>query len=262
MELAVSVRDVHKSLGGHAVLAGVSFDVKVGEIVAVLGPSGTGKTVMLKHLVGLIRPDRGSVHVWGQDISSLRHKPLASLRGRIGFLSQGGALFQSQSVFDNVAFPLREKTKLDEDSIEQTVLDQLRVLGLAGSESKFPSELSGGMSRRVALARALVQQPEMLLFDEPTAGLDPVTSRSILELVMEKHSQQGLTMIVVTHNVSDFVPLVDRVVVLHGGVDRFRGTPQELLDSRDEFIREFLDSPQRPRAGSDGWQTSMSKDDS
>lgn len=261
MELAVSVRDVHKSLAGHDVLAGVSFDVKVGEVVAVLGPSGTGKTVMLKHLVGLIRPDRGSVHVWGQDVSKLRNKPLASLRGRIGFLSQGGALFQSQSVFDNVAFPLREKTKLDEDSIERTVLDQLRIVGLAGSESKFPSELSGGMSRRVALARALVQEPEMLLFDEPTAGLDPVTSRSILELVMEKHSEHALTMVVVTHDVFDFVPLVDRVVVLHDGVSRFTGTPQELLGSQDEFIRKFLDSPQRPPVGTDGWQMSMSEED-
>lgn len=188
----IAIENLHKSFGGVAVLKGASLDVLDKEVVALIGPSGEGKSVFLKHVAGLLRPSQGRVVFNGSDLCGLRRAGLAKLRSRFGFLFQNGALFDSMTVFDNVAFPLREKTRLSEKAIRERVLSELEQVGLTGAEDKYPSQLSGGMAKRAALARALVRSPEIMLFDEPTTGLDPIIVHAIHALIAETHKRLGL----------------------------------------------------------------------
>ena len=236
----IKIKDLQKSFDGHDVLKGISFEVGKGEVFALVGGSGGGKSVLLKHVVGLMKPDRGTVTVDGMEIGTAGQESLQAFRERLGFLFQGGALFDSLSVFENVAFPLKEKSKLSRNIIREKVLMELENVGLSGSEHRYPSQISGGMVKRAALARALVEDPEIMLFDEPTTGLDPVTGQSILDLIDSCHRRLSFTGIIVTHEIPKVFAIVDRVVMLHEGRVRAEGTPTEFSESRDPVIQAFL----------------------
>jgi phospholipid/cholesterol/gamma-HCH transport system ATP-binding protein len=223
----IEIEALHKSFDGFQVLKGISLSIQKGELIALIGRSGFGKSVLLKHVAGLMKPDRGRVLVDGKDVATLRGKALTQLRSRLGFLFQDGALFDSMTVFDNVAFPLREKTKLREKEIMEKVTTELDQVGLSGAEEKYPSQISGGMKKRAALARELVWAPEIMLFDEPTTGLDPITGHAILNLIDKLHQRLHFTGIVVTHELEKVFKIVDRVAMLHEGVILADGTPEE-----------------------------------
>lgn len=236
----IRIDGIHKSFNGFPVLKGVSLELGKGEILALIGGSGHGKSVILKHVVGLIIPDQGHVYIDGKDICHLKGKELEELRSRFGFLFQGGALFSSLTVFDNVAFPLRERTRLSEEEIRERVLHELDQVGLAGAEQKYPAELSGGMLKRTAFARALVTRPEIILFDEPTTGLDPVIAHTILDLIKSIHRRLGFTAIIVSHELSRVFQIAHKVAMLHEGKILTSGTPQELLSSEDPIVKQFV----------------------
>lgn len=236
----IRIEGVHKSFNGFPVLKGASLKLGRGEILALIGGSGCGKSVILKHVVGLITPDRGHVFIDGKEIGSLKGKEREKLRSRFGFLFQGGALFSSLTVFDNVAFPLREKTELSEKEIRERVLQELNQVGLAGAENKYPAELSGGMLKRTAFARALITQPEIMLFDEPTTGLDPVIAHTILDLVRRIHQQLRFTAIIVSHELSRVFQIVHKVAMVHEGIIQFIGSPEDILASNDPIVRQFI----------------------
>jgi phospholipid/cholesterol/gamma-HCH transport system ATP-binding protein len=236
----IRIEDLYKSFDGNQVLRGLSLEIKKGEVVALIGGSGHGKSVLLKHVAGLMRPDRGRVIIDDQDIGRLRGGKLAALRDRLGFLFQGGALFDSMTVFENVAFPLREKTRWGEEEVKGRAMRELEHVGLSGSEGKYPSQISGGMVKRAALARALVTEPEIMLFDEPTTGLDPVIGLSILKLIDSCHSRLSFTGIIVTHMIPTAFQIVDKVVMLHDGVVWAEGTPEEIMSSWDPKVRAYV----------------------
>ena len=236
----IKIEDLHKSFNGVDVLKGVSLEVGEGEILALIGRSGYGKSVLLKHVAGLLRPDRGRVLVNHQDLWRIRGKELIRVRDRLGFLFQNGALFDSMTVFDNVAFPLREKTRLGEREIRERVKVELDQVGLLGSEKKYPSQISGGMVKRASLARALIEEPEIMLIDEPTTGLDPLTGQTILNLIDACHRRLRFSGIVVTHEVPKIFEIVNKVVMLHEGGVIFTGTPDEILSSEDETVQAFV----------------------
>jgi len=236
----IRLEGVHKRFGSLVVLNGISFEIKKGELVALLGGSGSGKSVLLKHIAGLIKPDKGKIFINGAEIASLNKKELESVRKGFGFLFQGGALFDSLTVFENVAFPLKEKTKLPKEQIEEMVFRYLELVGLRGSEGKYPSQISGGMVKRAALARALITDPKIMLFDEPTTGLDPQMSLSILSLINSVHKRLELTGMIVTHAIPTVFKITKRVILLHKGKVAFDGTPQDFMDSKDPVIRQFL----------------------
>lgn len=239
-----SLNKLSKSLNGRVVLREVSFTVPQGTTLVVLGGSGAGKSVLLKHLNGLHHPDSGSVAISGLALDEMSPAELAGNRRCIGMLFQQGALFDSMSVGENVAFPLREAGMRDEREIHRRVSEGLERVGLAGEEGKSPASLSGGMIKRVALARALVAEPSALLCDEPTAGLDPILTAAIVHLIQSSQRELGLTCVVVTHHLGAMRKLADQVLFLHQGQVRFLGTPQELDDSEDLVIREFLAADQ------------------
>ncbi len=242
----ISAQDLHRSFDGVDVLVGASLDIEGGETIALVGRSGGGKTVFLKHLASLMWPERGRVLVKGQDMCRLRGRRLQELRSRLGYVFQGGALFQSMTVFDNVAFPLREKTDLSEKEIRERVQQELARVNLEGSENKYPAQISGGMVKRVALARSLVRQAEIMFLDEPTTGLDPIIVRDIHELIRSLRDDLGLTIIIITHEIPNIFPIVDRVAMLHEGVIRFQGTPDEIMESEDAVMREFVQGSMPP----------------
>ncbi len=236
----IEVIDLYKSLNGVQVLNGIRFKVEKGEILALIGKSGHGKSVLLKHIVGIMKPDRGTVLIDGEDIGKSRGTTLERLRTRFGFVFQGGALFDSINVFDNVAFPLQEKTHMDKEKIREKVLRELEQVGLPGVENKFPAELSGGMKKRVALARCLCTDPEIILFDEPTTGLDPVTARSINNLIKETHDRIRFTGVMITHDINQILSIVQKVAVLDMGAIDFIGTPEEIRQTNDPLVRQFF----------------------
>ena len=236
----IELNDIHKSFDGNDVLKGVSIKVEKGEILVLIGMSGYGKSVILKHVVGLLNPDRGSVFVDGHQVNRLRGKALSGLRSRIGFLFQGGALFESMTVFENVAFPLKEKAGLDKSVIENKVHNVLDQVGLSGSGSKYPSQLSGGMQKRAALARELVWEPEIMLFDEPTTGLDPIIGHAILNLIEEIHNRMHFTGIIITHELERVFKIVNKVAMLHEGAIIESGRPDDILSSENPHVRQFL----------------------
>jgi len=236
----IHLENIYKSFDGTDVLKGISLYVNKGEILALIGRSGFGKSVLLKHVAGLMRPDRGRILVDGRDICTLRGKALFELRARLGFLFQSGALFDSMTIFDNVAFPLREKSRLKEEELRRKVQSALEQVGLTDSEEKFPSQISGGMVKRASLARALVEEPEIMLFDEPTTGLDPITGRNILNLIQSCHQRFKFTGVIVTHEIPKVFEIVDKVAMLHDGRVAFFGKPEDILVSADPVVRSFV----------------------
>jgi phospholipid/cholesterol/gamma-HCH transport system ATP-binding protein len=236
----IKIEDLYKSFDGLKVLQGVSFQVAKGEILALIGRSGYGKSVLLKHISGLIRPDRGHVFIDGSDICHLKGRKLEETRSRFGFVFQSGALFDSLTVFDNVAFPLKEKTDLSDGEIREIVLSVLRQVGLTGAENKYPAQISGGMTKRAALARALVRNPEIMLFDEPTTGLDPIIGQAILNLLDSCHKRIGFTGILVTHDIPKVFEIVQKVALLHEGRILTVGSPEEIISSKDPIIKQFI----------------------
>lgn len=238
----IEVIDLHKSLNGVQVLKGINFKVEKGEILALMGKSGHGKSVLLKHIVGILKPDRGNILIDGEDIVTSRGTALERLRSKLGYLFQGGALFDSINVFENVAFPLREKTSLPQEKIREKVLQELEQVGLPGVENKYPAELSGGMKKRVALARCLCTDPEIMLFDEPTTGLDTVTARSINNLIRETHDRIKFTGVMITHDINQVLSIVQKVAVLDAGMIEFTGTPEEIRATTDPIVRQFFNN--------------------
>ena len=236
----IRIEQLHKSFDGVAVLKGISLEIGKGEILALIGRSGYGKSVLLKHVAGLMKPNRGRVVLDGHDMNLLRGKELRKLRNRLGFLFQSGALFDSMNIFDNVAFPLKEKTKLGEKEIREKVLYELEQVGLIGSENKYPSQISGGIVRRASIARALVEEPEIMLIDEPTTGLDPVTGQTILSLIDSCHQRLRFTGIIVTHEVPRIFEIVDKVAMLQDGVILFQGTPKEIMQCEEPAVKTFI----------------------
>ncbi len=236
----IELRDVHKRFGDQIILDGVDFTVQDRETVALMGPSGTGKSVLLKHIIGLMRPDRGQVLVDGTDLTRLGARELNEVRKRFAMLFQGAALFDSLSVFENVAFPLREKTKLKEPEIERKVLDMLEQVGLAGMGYKFPAELSGGMRKRAGLARALVMGPEIILFDEPTTGLDPLLARTINDLIVETQRRFGFTAVMVSHEIPEIFGISDYVAMLLDGKIVAMAPAEEFQRTQNPAVREFI----------------------
>ncbi len=237
---AVAFENVTKSFGSHTVLDGISFEVPRGQAFCILGRSGSGKSVTIKQLVGLIRPDRGRIWVEGQEITALESAELARLRRGMGFLFQYSALFDSIPVGENVAFPLRRHTKLNDREIRDRAEKKLRRVGLEGIYRKMPAEISGGMRKRVGLARALVLEPPILLADEPSSGLDPITSREIDDLFLDLKHTEGTTMVIVTHNIPSARRIGDQLAVLDHGRILARGSPEELDASAHPVVREFM----------------------
>jgi phospholipid/cholesterol/gamma-HCH transport system ATP-binding protein len=239
-ESVIRLRDVSKAFGDTKVLSNASLEVGCGEILAVLGGSGSGKSVTLKTINGLIPPDSGLVWVLGHTVSALSESELVPLRRRVSYLFQGGALFDSMNVFDNVAFPLREHLKLEPDQERQRVAELLAMVQLEGIEALFPAELSGGMRKRVAVARALALDPEIILYDEPTTGLDPVTGRAISRLILDLDRRLGVTSVVVTHDIPLVVRVAERVAFLHDGKFVFTGSVEEARRSEQGVVRDFF----------------------
>jgi phospholipid/cholesterol/gamma-HCH transport system ATP-binding protein len=236
----ISIAGVSKSFGSQLVLDRLDLEVATGLITAVIGPSGEGKSVLLKHMIGLMRPDSGSVRVDGEEITTLGRGELNRVREKFGMLFQNAALFDSLTVFENVAFPLQEKTKLSGSEIAERVRDALAHVGLTGVDAKYPDELSGGMKKRVGLARALLMDPRIILFDEPTTGLDPVISRAIHQMIKETHARFGYTAVVVSHEIPEIFDISDAVAVLYRGKIIESGTPGEIQRSGDPVVRQFI----------------------
>src|SRR6266567_4881884 len=236
----IVIEDLHKSFGEQVVLDGISLQVASGETVAVLGRSGTGKSVLLKLIIGLQAPDSGSVRISGQEIKSLDTKQLNEVRKRVGFLFQQAALYDSLTVQDNVAFPLSRHMTMSDEDRRQRARELLANVGMDRDIEKMPSEISGGMQKRVGLARALALDPEILLFDEPTAGLDPITAVEIGKLILDLKKKRQMSAIVVTHDVQGAKAYSDRMVLLHNGTIEAQGNLDELQRSKEEFVAQFV----------------------
>lgn len=236
----IKIENLHKQFGNLVVLDGVSFEVPEGQTFVILGRSGTGKSVLLKCIVRLLEPDSGKIFVDGKNILELSHKELSELRKEIGFLFQSAALYDSMSVRENLAFPLLRHTNLNEEEIESKVKEMLRLVGLEEAIDKMPSELSGGMKKRIGLARALILHPKIMLYDEPTTGLDPVTSKEIAKLILDMQRKFKMTNIVVTHDMVVALSTADKILLLDKGKFIFEGTPDELVNSKLEITHKFL----------------------
>ncbi|MFL6248312.1 MAG: ABC transporter ATP-binding protein [Thermoanaerobaculia bacterium] len=237
----IELRHIDKSFGGRQVLRDMSIDVEQGESLVIVGGSGTGKSVTLKHIIGLLRPDRGQVLIDGHDITQMKDVEMNEFRRRFGMSFQEGALFDSMSVFDNIAFPLRRHTKMSEEEIRARVEECLEDVHLHGVEKKRPSELSGGMRRRVGFARAISLKPEILLFDEPTTGLDPVISDVIADLIEEMDVKLGTTTVTITHDMKVAFKIADRVAMLHRGHIIEEGTAEEFQRSTNPIVQQFIE---------------------
>jgi phospholipid/cholesterol/gamma-HCH transport system ATP-binding protein len=232
--------DVVKRFGRNTVLDGLNLGIPDGMITMVLGPSGTGKSVCIKHMVGLLYPDEGDVLVQGLSVPDMTDDELFAMRKKFGVLFQDGALFGSMNLYDNVAFPLRQHTEKSEDEVRDIVRRRLGEVGLGGAEEKMPNELSGGMRKRAGFARALVLDPEIVLFDEPDSGLDPVRTALLCDLIREVHEENGGTYVVITHDIASARRLAEYIAILWRGKIVEAGTKQELFDSENEFVRQFL----------------------
>ena len=236
----IQIIDVHKSFGNQKVLDGVDLTIEEGKTTVIIGRSGGGKSVLLKHIIGLIKPDQGQVMVDGRDITHLKDQELDEIRKKFGMLFQEAALFDSLTVGDNVAFPLREHTKMKEDEIRATVADRLRAVGLSGIEGKMPSELSGGMRKRVGLARAIALRPQIVLFDEPTTGLDPVMTEAINQLIVGTQENFDLTCVVISHDLQSIFKIGHKIAMLYEGRIVAYGPPEDIQRSDNPVIRQFL----------------------
>jgi phospholipid/cholesterol/gamma-HCH transport system ATP-binding protein len=249
----IRFEQVTKVLGGTPVLNRLTFEVERGEIFVIVGPSGAGKSVTLKHMVRLLTPDDGRVSLDGMDVGQASAGDLERIRGRFGYLFQGGALLAWLSVAENVALPLREKTRLSEDAIQDRVRDVLGRVGLADDAAKMPAEISGGMQKRAGLARAIVREPEIVLYDEPTSGLDPVTARTIDSLITKMQADLGVTSVVVTHDLHSALSIGSRIALLGRGAFLELATPEGFIHSARPEVQRFLESQYITREGS--WES-------
>ncbi|CBE69270.1 MAG: ABC transporter ATP-binding protein [Candidatus Methylomirabilis oxygeniifera] len=245
----IQLIDLRKSFEQQQVLRGVNLTIPKGQVTAIIGRSGGGKSVLLKHLIGLMRPDSGQVLVDGTDLARLRGKALDLVREKFGVLFQGCALFDSLTVFDNVAFPLREKTRLSEGEIAKRTMQRLEAVGLADMPHKYPAELSGGMKKRAALARALVHDPQIILFDEPTTGLDPILLHSVHRLILDAHKRFGFTAVVVSHDIPEIFDIAQTVAMLHNGVIVEHDSPEVIMTSANPIIRQFITGASNGQTG-------------
>jgi phospholipid/cholesterol/gamma-HCH transport system ATP-binding protein len=236
----IEIRGLHKSFGEQKVLAGVDLDIPARKITVILGRSGVGKSVLLKHIIGLMKPDRGRIFIDGVDITQLGDTELNEMRKRFGMLFQDAALFDSLDVAGNVAFPLREHTTLNEREIARIVGQKLEQVGLPGEEGKMPAQLSGGMKRRVGLARALALDPEIVLFDEPTAGLDPPMAEAIEDLIIETQRDLGRTFVVITHSIHTAFHISHKIAMMHEGRIIEEGSPRAFKKSSNPVVQAFL----------------------
>jgi phospholipid/cholesterol/gamma-HCH transport system ATP-binding protein len=236
----IEIQNLQISFDGVPVLRDVNLTVEKGRTLAILGTSGTGKSVLLKSIIGLIAPDAGSIRIGGKEVIGMKPEDLYKLRRRMGYLFQGAALYDSMSVRGNLEFPLRRTTPLDEDEISARVVEQLRLVGLEDTIDKMPSQLSGGMKKRIGLARALITRPEIMLYDEPTTGLDPLTGREIGYLIRHLEERYKMTSIAVTHDMALARSLTDRVAILNKGMICFEGSLDAMGHSKDEFVKRFI----------------------
>ncbi len=236
----IAVRGLTKRIGAQEILRGVDLEVAPGETLVIIGRSGGGKSVLLKNLLGLMLPNEGEIHIDGQNIIGMSERQLAAIRRKVGILFQGGALFDSMTVEENIAFPLREAGLRDSKLIQQKIGEMLDVIELQGQEKKLPVNLSGGMKKRVGLARAIINRPSCILYDEPTSGLDPVVSDSINRLIRRLQERYHVTSVVVTHDMKSAYDVGDHIAYLHQGRIYFHGTPEEIQTSSDPIIQDFL----------------------
>jgi phospholipid/cholesterol/gamma-HCH transport system ATP-binding protein len=243
----VELRAVRKAFNGLQVLRGVDLEIQAGESLTIMGGSGTGKSVLLRLIIGLVKPDAGQILLEGRDIVPLSERELLGARRRVGMVFQNSALFDSLSVGENVAFALREHTVLDEAAVQARVTEALELVGLAGIQGKEPAELSGGMRKRVAVARAIALPPSILLYDEPTTGLDPANVDKITDLLLELKTKLGVTSVVVTHDMPSAFKVSDRLAMLHQGRIAAVGTPDEIRTEHDSLFSEFLEGRLPPR---------------
>ncbi len=247
----IRLRELWKSFGAQAVLQGINLDIEPGKMTVIVGKSGEGKSVLLKHVLGLVAPDRGQIEILGQDSSRFDERAWNAVRLHFGVLFQNGALFDSMTVFENVAFPLIEARKFSEDQVRKIALEKLALVGLCDAGHKMPAELSGGMRKRAALARAITLDPEILLWDEPTTGLDPIMSDTIYALMREMQSKLAITSLVISHDMEGALAIADRIALLDKGKIAVLGSPEEILQSAHPVIRAFFHkgtSENRPSA--------------
>lgn len=236
----IEIVDLRKSFQGQQVLDGVNLKIADKELITIIGRSGSGKSVLLKHLIGLLKPDEGMVLIKGEDITAASKFDLDRIREHFGVVFQGSALFDSLTVFGNVAFPLREKTKLGKGEVRDRVVQALEDVGLKDMGKKYPAEISGGMKRRVALARALITEPAIVLFDEPTTGLDPIILNSIHRLIRNTHGKYGFTGVIISHDIPQIFDIADKVAMLYKGRIVETGTPDEIQHSENPVVRQFI----------------------
>jgi len=237
----IEIRGLQKTLGGKKVLDGVDLDIQTGETIVVMGRSGSGKSVLLKHIIGLMGPNAGSIKIDGEEIIGMKERELDQVRKKFGMLFQGAALFDSMSVAENVGLALREHLKLKDDEIQRRVAERLEWVGLKGIDEMRPASLSGGMRKRVGLARAIAMDPQFILYDEPTTGLDPVTADAINRLIRSLQKRLGVTSVVVTHDMTSAFHVGDRLAMLHGGKVVYVGTPEEVRHTDDAYVRQFVE---------------------
>ncbi len=246
----IEIKNLKKSFGSKQVLRGVDLSIEEGMTNVIIGASGCGKSVLLKHIVGLLKPDEGHILIDGDDITTMNEKEIYAIRKKFGFLFQSAALFDSMTVGENVGIALRENTPTPKAEIEKIVSEKLGLVDLPGTENLMPSELSGGMRKRVGLARALATNPQYILYDEPTTGLDPITSETIDELMdtVAQNKKLKVTSIIVTHDIFTVYEIGDRVAMMYEGVVHFTGTPEELRATADPIVRQFLERTDEKRA--------------
>jgi len=236
----IKISNLKKNFGQKKVLNGVNLDIIKGETLVIIGKSGCGKSVLLKHILGLLTPDEGEVIIEGHSLKGMKRKDLYAIRKKFGFLFQGAALFDSMNVEENIGLGLRENKRFSDDRISEIVAEKLELVGLPGIQKQSPADLSGGMKKRVSLARAIADEPQYILYDEPTTGLDPVMSDNIDELIVDLANKLKVTSIIVTHDIFSVIEIAERVVMMENGIVYFSGTPTELFASNDTIIKEFL----------------------
>lgn len=236
----ISIEGVTKAFGDHQVLKGIDLAIAEGTTCVILGGSGSGKTVMMKHMIGLLKPDQGRVVVDGEDLVPLDARELERVRRKFGMVFQAAALFDSMTVYENVSFPLREHTDLTDEQMREKVREKLKIVGLKGIEDRLPSDLSGGQRKRVGLARAIVMEPKIVLYDEPTTGLDPITTDYVDQMIMDTADALGVTSVVISHDIASAFKVADQVAFLDQGVIADRGTPAQLSASSHPALRAYL----------------------
>lgn len=236
----IEIIDLHKSFGNHHVLKGVNLKIEKGESMVVIGGSGSGKSVLLKHIIGILKPDKGNILIDGIDITKLNERELYEIRKKFGMLFQMAALFDSLTVWENVGFALTRQKKMKDEEVKKIASEKLRLVGLVNVEDLMPSELSGGMKKRVGLARAIAHEPEILLYDEPTTGLDPIMADAINDLIIEMKNKLSVTSVAITHDMHSAYKIADRIAMLYDGKIIGTGTPDEIKNTEDPVIKQFI----------------------